>query len=158
MIPFNKPFMTGKELWNIAQAHTKGHLSGDGGYTKLCHGWLEQQLGCDKALLTHSCTAGLEMAALLAELQPGDEVIMPSYTFVSTANAFVLRGGGASVRRHPAPTRRTLTSASSRRRSHRAPSAIVVVHYAGVVLRDGHDHGHRKAVTTCSSSRTRRRA
>lgn len=91
-IPFNKPFMTGRELWYIAQAHTNGHLSGDGQFTKQCHGWLENKTGSRRALLTHSCTAALEMAALLAELQPGDEVIMPSYTFVTTANAFVLRG------------------------------------------------------------------
>jgi len=91
-IPFNKPFMTGRELWYIAQAHTHGHLSGDGQFTKKCHGWLERHTGARRALLTHSCTAALEMAALLAELQPGDEVIMPSYTFVSTANAFVMRG------------------------------------------------------------------
>jgi dTDP-4-amino-4,6-dideoxygalactose transaminase len=84
--------MTGKELWYISQAHASGHLSGDGQFTKKCSAWLEQRIGCRKALLTHSCTAALEMAAMLADLQPGDEVIMPSYTFVSTANAFVLRG------------------------------------------------------------------
>ena len=92
-IPFNKPYMTGKELWYISQAHSSGHLSGDGQFTKKCSAWLEQRIGCQKALLTHSCTAALEMAAILADIQPGDEVIMPSYTFVSTANAFVLRGG-----------------------------------------------------------------
>ena len=91
-IPFNKPFMTGKELWYIAQAHAKGHLAGDGSFSKRCSAWLEARTGTCKALLTHSCTAALEMAALLADLEPGDEVIMPSYTFVSTANAFVLRG------------------------------------------------------------------
>src|SRR5450830_1672487 len=91
-IPFNKPYMTGKELWYISQAHASGHLAGDGMFTKKCSAWLEQRIGCQKALLTHSCTAALEMAAILADVQPGDEVIMPSYTFVSTANAFVLRG------------------------------------------------------------------
>ncbi|MFM6370693.1 MAG: aminotransferase class I/II-fold pyridoxal phosphate-dependent enzyme, partial [Dolichospermum sp.] len=91
-IPFNKPYMTGKELWYISQAHHAGQLAGDGQYTKKCHQWLESQTSCHKALLTHSCTAALEMSAILAELKPGDEVIMPSYTFVSTANAFVLRG------------------------------------------------------------------
>ena len=91
-IPFNKPYMTGKELWYISQAHASGHLAGDGQFTKKCSAWLEQRIGCQKALLTHSCTAALEMAAMLADVQPGDEVIMPSYTFVSTANAFVLRG------------------------------------------------------------------
>lgn len=92
LIPFNKPYMTGKELWYIAQAHAKGHLAGDGSFTKLCNQWIEQRTGSAKAMLTHSCTAGLEMAALLADVKAGDEVIMPSYTFVSTANAFVLRG------------------------------------------------------------------
>jgi dTDP-4-amino-4,6-dideoxygalactose transaminase len=91
-IPFNKPFMTGRELWYIAQAHTNGHLSGDGQFTKKCHRWIEQSTGTSRALLTHSCTAALEMAALLADVEAGDEVIMPSYTFVSTANAFVMRG------------------------------------------------------------------
>lgn len=92
-IPFNKPYMTGRELLYINQAHESGALSGDGNFTKRCNAWLEQRIRCDKALLTHSCTAALEMAAILADIQPGDEVIMPSYTFVSTANAFVLRGG-----------------------------------------------------------------
>jgi dTDP-4-amino-4,6-dideoxygalactose transaminase len=91
-IPFNKPFMTGRELWYIAQAHTNGHLSGDGMFTKKCSAWLEERTGTTRALLTHSCTAALEMAALLAGVDVGDEVIMPSYTFVSTANAFVMRG------------------------------------------------------------------
>ena len=91
-IPFNKPFIIGAELEYIAQAVREGHLSGDGPYTKRCHRWLEERLGARRALLTHSCTAALEMAALLCELKPGDEVIMPSFTFVSTANAFVLRG------------------------------------------------------------------
>lgn len=91
-IPFNKPYMTGKELWNIAQAHANGHLAGDGQFTKQCSRWLEARTGSGRALLTHSCTAALEMSAMLADLEPGDEVIMPSYTFVSTANAFALRG------------------------------------------------------------------
>jgi dTDP-4-amino-4,6-dideoxygalactose transaminase len=85
--------MTGKELYYIAEAHFNGSLAGDGPFTKRCHDWLEELTGCSKALLTHSCTAALEMAALLLDIQPGDEIIMPSYTFVSTANAFVLRGG-----------------------------------------------------------------
>lgn len=92
-IPFNWPHMTGKELFYIAEAHFNGSLAGDGPFTKRCHGWLEERTGCNKALLTHSCTAALEMSALLLDIQPGDEIIMPSYTFVSTANAFVLRGG-----------------------------------------------------------------
>jgi dTDP-4-amino-4,6-dideoxygalactose transaminase len=92
-IPFNWPYMTGKELYYIAESHFNGRLAGDGPFTRRCHDWIEQRTGCNKALLTHSCTAALEMAALLMDVQPGDEIIMPSYTFVSTANAFVLRGG-----------------------------------------------------------------
>ena len=92
-VPFNKPFLTGRELGYIRQAHENMHLSGDGPFTKRCQAWLERETGCRKALLTHSCTAALEMAAMLADIGPGDEVIMPSFTFVSTANAFVLRGG-----------------------------------------------------------------
>ncbi|MBN8506087.1 MAG: dTDP-4-amino-4,6-dideoxygalactose transaminase [Burkholderiales bacterium] len=131
MIPFNKPYMTGKELWNIAQAHAKGHLAGDGGFTKQCHRWLEQHTGCDKALLTHSCTAGLEMAALLADLQPGDEVIMPSFTFVSTANAFALRGAVpvfVDVRPDTLNLDERLVEAAITPKTR----AIVPVHYAGV--------------------------
>jgi dTDP-4-amino-4,6-dideoxygalactose transaminase len=90
-IPFNKPHVSEKEFEYISEA-LGGRLSGDGAFTKRSQTWIEQQTGCQKALLTHSCTAALEMAALLAGVQPGDEVIMPSYTFVSTANAFVLRG------------------------------------------------------------------
>ena len=92
-IPFNWPYMTGKELYYIAEAHFNGRLAGDGPFTKRCHGWLEEMHGSRKALLTHSCTAALEMAALLLDIRPGDEVILPSFTFVFTANAFVLRGG-----------------------------------------------------------------
>lgn len=91
-IPFNRPFVVGKELYYIAQAVQNGHLAGDGQFTKMCNAWLEDRFQAKKALLTHSCTAALEMAALLADIKPGDEVIMPSYTFVSTANAFALRG------------------------------------------------------------------
>ncbi|MCY7316787.1 MAG: dTDP-4-amino-4,6-dideoxygalactose transaminase [Rubrivivax sp.] len=131
MIPFNKPYMTGKELWNIAQAHAKGHLAGDGSFTKLCNQWIEQRTGSNKALLTHSCTAGLEMAALLADVGPGDEVIMPSYTFVSTANAFVLRGA-VPVFVDIRPD--TLNLDEKRIEAAITPrtKAIVPVHYAGV--------------------------
>lgn len=93
LIPFNRPYMTGKELYNIAQAHFNGKLAGDGPFTRRCHSYLEETSGTGKALLTHSCTAALEMQAMLAKIAPGDEVIMPSFTFVSTANAVVLRGG-----------------------------------------------------------------
>jgi len=131
MIPFNKPYMTGRELWYIAQAHTNGHLSGDGMFTKKCHEWLEIKTGTKKALLTHSCTAALEMAAILADIQPGDEVIMPSYTFVSTANAFVLRGGVpvfVDIRPDTLNIDETLIEAAITSRT----KAIVPVHYAGV--------------------------
>src|SRR6202007_1878779 len=77
----------------MSQAHENAHLAGDGDFTRKCNAWIERRVGCRKALLTHSCTAALEMAAILADIGPGDEVIMPSFTFVSTANAFVLRGG-----------------------------------------------------------------
>lgn len=130
-IPFNKPYMTGRELWYIAQAHTNGHLAGDGMFTKKCHAWLEACTGTHKALLTHSCTASLDMAAMLADIQPGDEVIMPSYTFVSTANAFVLRGGipvFVDIRPDTLNIDETLIEAAITPRTR----AIVPVHYAGV--------------------------
>ena len=131
MIPFNKPYICGKELWNIAQAHAHGVMAGDGSFTKQCNEWLEQRTGCHKALLTHSCTAALEMAAILADIQPGDEVIMPSYTFVSTANAFVLRGGVpvfVDIRPDTLNIDETLIEAAITART----KAIVPVHYAGV--------------------------
>jgi dTDP-4-amino-4,6-dideoxygalactose transaminase len=130
-IPFNKPYMTGRELEYIAQAHANGHLSGDGPFTKRCHAWLEQRIGCRKALLTHSCTGALEMAALLLDLQPGDEVIMPSFTFVSTANAFVLRGAVpvfVDIRPDTLNLDETLIEAAITPRTR----AVCVVHYAGV--------------------------
>jgi dTDP-4-amino-4,6-dideoxygalactose transaminase len=130
-IPFNKPFMTGKELWNIAQAHAFGHLAGDGSFTRRCHAWLEARSTCRKALLTHSCTAALEMAAMLAELQPGDEVIMPSYTFVSTANAFVLRGA-VPVFVDIRPDTLNLDEEKIEAALTARTRAIVPVHYAGV--------------------------
>src|SRR4051794_25542741 len=92
MIPFNKPFMTGRELQYIAEAHANGHLAGNGAFSKRCAAWLEERTGSQKAMLTHSCTAAIEMAAILSGIGAGDEIIMPSFTFVSTANAFVLRG------------------------------------------------------------------
>lgn len=131
MTPFNKPYLGGKELAYIAQAHAMGQLAGDGSFTKLCQGWLEQRTGCGKALLTHSCTAALEMAAILARIQPGDEVIMPSYTFVSTANAFVLRGGVpvfVDIRPDTLNLDETKIEAAITARTR----AIVPVHYAGV--------------------------
>lgn len=130
-IPFNKPFMTGRELWLIGQAHANGHLSGDGPFTKQCHRALEALTGCTKALLTHSCTAALEMAALLLDLVPGDEVILPSFTFVSTANAFVLRGAipvFVDIRPDTLNLDEALIEAAITPRTR----AICVVHYAGV--------------------------
>ena len=130
-VPFNWPHMTGKELHYIAEAHLNGCLAGDGPFTKRCHGWLEQKSGCCKALLTHSCTAALEMAALLLDIQPGDEIIMPSYTFVSTANAFVLRGGVPvfiDIREDTLNLDENLIEAAITSRTR----AIVPVHYAGV--------------------------
>ncbi len=130
-IPFNKPYMTGKELWYIAQAHHNGWLAGDGGFTKKCNTWLEARTGTNKALLTHSCTAALEMAAILADIQPGDEVIMPSYTFVSTANAFVLRGAVpvfVDIRPDTLNIDETKIEAAITEKT----KAIVPVHYAGV--------------------------
>ncbi len=88
-IPFNRPYATGKELVNAAEAQRNYHLSGDGPFTKRCHHWIEERTGCAKALLTHSCSSALDMAALLLDIKSGDEIILPSYTFVSTANAFV---------------------------------------------------------------------
>lgn len=130
-IPFNKPYFTGKELEYIQQAHEQKHLSGDGPFSKKCHAWLEQLIGTPKALLTHSCTAALEMAAILADIEPGDEIIMPSYTFVSTANAFVLRGGVPvfiDIRFD------TLNIDEKKIEAAITPKtkAIVVVHYGGV--------------------------
>jgi dTDP-4-amino-4,6-dideoxygalactose transaminase len=92
VIPFNKPPFTGNEEKYVLEAMKSGKMSGDGPFGKKCQDWFEKQLGCKKTLLTPSCTHALEMAAILLDIQPGDEVIMPSYTFVSTANAFVLRG------------------------------------------------------------------
>jgi dTDP-4-amino-4,6-dideoxygalactose transaminase len=131
MIPFNKPYLTGKELHYISDAHSRGQLAGDGYFTKKCNTWLEEKTGCHKALLTHSCTAALEMAAILADIQPGDEVIMPSYTFVSTANAFVLRGGVpvfVDIREDTLNIDERLIEAAISPRT----KAIVPVHYAGV--------------------------
>lgn len=130
-IQFNRPYMTGKELYYIAEAKFGNMLAGDGPFTKRCHQWLEQQSGCNKALLTHSCTAALEMAALLLDIQPGDEIIMPSYTFVSTANAFVLRGGVpvfVDIRPDTLNLDERLIEAAITPRT----KAIAPVHYAGV--------------------------
>jgi dTDP-4-amino-4,6-dideoxygalactose transaminase len=131
MQPFNRPYMTGSEFEYIAEAHANGILAGDGPFTKRCHERLEQRIGCTRALLTHSCTAALEMSALLANIEQGDEVIMPSYTFTSTATAFVLRGGVpvfVDIRADTLNIDESLIEAAITPRT----KAIVPVHYAGV--------------------------
>ena len=130
-IPFNKPHLTGRELSNIAAAHLNAKLAGDGDFTRLCQGWLERFSPGSKALLTHSCTAALEMAAFLCNVGPGDEVILPSYTFVSTANAFIMRGAKpifVDIRPDTLNIDERLIEAAITPRTR----AIVPVHYAGV--------------------------
>ncbi|MGY2133509.1 dTDP-4-amino-4,6-dideoxygalactose transaminase [Hymenobacter sp. HD11105] len=130
-IPFNKPYLSGPETRYIEEAVRSGKISGDGIFTKRCHQYFEQQLGFNKALLTTSCTDALEMAAILLDLQPNDEVIVPSYTFVSTPNAFVLRGAkivfADSTALNPNLDADSLTSLITPR-----TRAIVPVHYAGI--------------------------
>jgi len=130
-IPFNRPYMTGREIEYIAQAHRNGKLAGDGEFSKACQQWLVRNTGAAQALLTHSCTAALEMTALLLDIMPGDEVIMPSYTFVSTANAFALRGAVpvfVDIRPDTLNLDEALIEAAITPRT----KAIVPVHYAGV--------------------------
>jgi len=131
MIPFNKPYMTGEETAYILEAHANGQLAGNGPFTQKCQNWLKNYVGAEKVLLTHSCTAALEMAALLLDLHAGDEVIMPSYTFVSTANAFVLRGAVpvfVDIREDTLNIDESLIEAAITDQT----KAIVAVHYAGV--------------------------
>lgn len=131
MIPFNKPYLTGKETQYINDAVSTGKISGNGKYTKLCQDYLKQRYGFGKCLLTTSCTDALEMAAILINIKPGDEVIMPSYTFVSTANAFILRGANIifadSREDHPGIDEDKIESLITSK-----TKAIVPVHYAGV--------------------------
>jgi len=130
-IPFNRPFIVGRELFYIAQAVVGGHLAGDGKFTRQCNRWMEQRFGASHAMLTNSCTAALEICALLADVKPGDEVIMPSYTFVSTANAFVLRGARirfVDIRPDTLNLDESLIEAAVTDRT----KAVVPVHYAGV--------------------------
>jgi dTDP-4-amino-4,6-dideoxygalactose transaminase len=131
MIPFNKPYFTGKETEYIKEAVASGHISGNGKYTKKCQQFFEEKYGFKKTLLTTSCTDALEMAAILINLKEGDEVIMPSYTFVSTANAFVLRGAkivfADSLPNHPNMDCYTLEALITPK-----TKVIVPVHYAGV--------------------------
>jgi dTDP-4-amino-4,6-dideoxygalactose transaminase len=130
-IPFNWPYATGNELIYAAEAQHNHRLSGDGSFTQRCHQWIEQQTGCAKALLTHSCTSALDLAALLLNIKSGDEIILPSYTFVSTANAFVLRGAVpvfVDVREDTLNLDERLIESAITPRTR----AILPVHYAGV--------------------------
>lgn len=131
MIPFNKPYLSGKEIDYIREAVSNGHISGNGFFTKECHSFFQKKFGFEKCLLTTSCTDALEMAAILANIEPGDEIIMPSFTFVSTANAFVLRGARVvfadSNSLNPNVDASLIESLVTPK-----TKAIVVVHYAGV--------------------------
>lgn len=130
-IPFNKPFLIGNETKYIEQAVRSGKISGDGIFTKKCHSFFEEKYGFKKALLTTSCTDALEMCAILLDIKDGDEVIVPSYTFVSTVNAFLLRGAKLvfidSKREHPGMEEHQIEALISPK-----TKAIIVVHYAGV--------------------------
>jgi len=146
LIPFNKPTLAGNEFQYMSEALQDGHISGDGTFTKKCHAYLESTLGVPKALLTTNCTHALEMAALLLNIQPGDEVIIPSFTFVSTANAFVMHGAKPvfiDVRPDTLNLDETLLEAKLTRHTR----AIVPVHYAGVacemdaIMRIARQHG-----------------
>ncbi|GAA3597704.1 dTDP-4-amino-4,6-dideoxygalactose transaminase [Gibbsiella greigii] len=131
MIPFNAPPVVGTELEYMQAAMGSGKLCGDGGFTRRCQQWMEQHFACPKVLLTPSCTASLEMAAILLDIQPGDEVIMPSYTFVSTANAFVLRGA-TIVYVDIRPDTLNIDESKIEAAITEKTRAIVPVHYAGV--------------------------
>ena len=131
MIPFNKPPYTGNEEKYVLESMKSSKISGDGEFTKKCHKWFEEKLGCKKALLTTSCTHALEMAAILLDIKEGDEVIMPSYTFVSTANAFVLRGAKivfVDIR----PDTMNIDETKIEEAITSKTKVIVPVHYAGV--------------------------
>ena len=131
MIPFNKPYLTGKETSYLTEAVNQGKISGNGHYTKLCQNHFTQQLKNEQNLCTTSCTDALEMCAILTDIKPGDEVIMPTYTFVSTANAFILRGAKVvfvdSRKDHPGMDEELIEELITEK-----TKAIVVVHYAGV--------------------------
>jgi dTDP-4-amino-4,6-dideoxygalactose transaminase len=131
-IPFNRPKLAGRELDNILEAIAQQRLAGDGKFTELCQAWLASEIGAKAVLLTHSCTAALEMAAILVGIGPGDEVIMPSFTFVSTANAVVLRGGVpvfVDIRQDTL----NIDECAARKAITEKTKAIFPVHYAGVV-------------------------
>ena len=130
-VDFNRPVVIGREFEYMREAIENGHISGDGPFTKRCHAFLEEQLGVSKALLTTSCTHALEMSAILLEIEPGDEVIVPDFTFVSTVNAFVLRGARpvfVDIRRDTLNLDESRLEAALTSRTR----AIIPVHYAGV--------------------------
>lgn len=130
-IDFNRPFIAKNQIAYIQEAIQSGHISGDGQFTKKCHAWLENYLGVKKALLTTNCTHALEMSALLLDLKPGDEVITPSFTFVSTVNAFILRGAKpvfADIR----PDTLNIDENQIEDLVNEKTRAVYVVHYAGV--------------------------
>ena len=130
-VPYNRPHLTGNELNYIKDSHQRGQLAGDGFHTRECEKILEATTGASRVLLTHSCTAAMEMAALLFDINEGDEIIMPSYTFVSTANAFVLRGANpvfVDIRPDTLNLDETLVEEALTERTR----AIVPVHYAGI--------------------------
>ena len=130
-LPFNRPSLAGREFEYMQRAVDNAHLSGDGPFTRQCQAWLQERVGCRHALLTHSCTGALEMAALLAAVEAGDEILMPSFTFVSTANAFVLRGARpvfVDIR----PDTLNIDEAALEEAITPRTRAIVAVHYAGV--------------------------
>ncbi len=130
-IDFNRPVLVGKEFEYMKQAVENGHISGDGPFTKKCHAFFEKELGAQKALLTTSCTHALEMSAILLDIQPGDEVIIPDFTFVSTVNAFVLRGA-RPVFLDVRPDTLNLDESKLEAAITPRTKAIVPVHYAGV--------------------------
>ena len=134
IIPFNKPFVAGKELYYIAQAVAMGNIAADGYFTKACSKLLEEQFGIPTVLMTPSCTAALEMAAILCDLKPDDEVIVPSFTFVSTVNAFV-RLGARPVFVDIRPDTMNIDDTLIERAITPRTKAIIPVHYAGVACR-----------------------
>jgi len=130
-IPFNKPTLVGNEIEYIIETVNKGHISGDGSFTKKCHKFLEQKFDVNKVLLTTSCTHALELASILVDIQPGDEIILSSFTFVSTANSFILRGGKpifVDIRKDTLNIDENLIEQKITPRT----KAIYPVHYAGV--------------------------
>lgn len=131
MIPFNKPHLTGKEAHYLYQAVNSGKISGNGQFTQKCHDFFQKNLGFNKVLLTTSCTDALEMSAILADIQPGDEVIVPSYTFVSTPNAFVLRGAKI-IFADSGPENPNIDVSKIEQHITKKTKAIIPVHYAGI--------------------------